>query len=210
MNSYHGDKFHISSRRLLKFGKSARDEWFLVHFDEKWHGQRIADMLDNIHGLFEKILQRVREQGIRDRDLVRVHIRHPDILQHGDVTVSLRPMEEMNAGAIVSALENVLQSADNLMIDSDFEIAVGSIKLVHAGIRTKISSVQGLDCSLALKKSVVIVHNTDKICLARALVICRAFKQISEETTFPSHPSGSMDFSGRSRTCLNSRTRSGS
>jgi hypothetical protein len=109
--------------------------------------------------------------------LTRVHIRHPDIIQHGDVTVSLRPFKEMNAEAIVSALENYLQSDDSLIFDQSFEVAIGTIKNPAGGAKMKISSLEGADCSLALKKSVVQILNKDRLCMARALVVCRGYEE---------------------------------
>jgi hypothetical protein len=116
-------------------------------------------------------------QGVQPNDLVRIHISHPDIIRHGDVKVSLRPFHEITPDVIISTLQNFLQSNDDLIFDQQFEIAIGSIRVPAGGRGSKITSTEGPGNSLFSKKSVVTIRNDDQLCMARALVVCRAYQQ---------------------------------
>jgi hypothetical protein len=124
-------KYRISQRRLKKFGGIARDEWYTVQFDESWQNHDVARILQQIKIIFQNILQHIRDQGVRETDLIRIHISHIDLIRHGDVTVSLRPLQEMTPEACMDALQCFLQSNDGLKIDEKFEIAAGIIKITR-------------------------------------------------------------------------------
>lgn len=159
----------------------------MVKFGNTWHGKNLAKILGNINGLFDSILQQGRAEGIQDRDLVRIHIRHPDVIRHGDIKVSLRPFKEITPEVITSTIEQFLQSDDSLAFDEKFEIALGSIQMPAGGTILPISSTTGVNNSLALKKSIVHITNSDLLCLARSLVVCRAYKQFKDNVFTRDH-----------------------
>lgn len=181
MERHEGERYHISSRRLATFGQDAKEEWYLVKFENRWYGQNVAQILGDIHGLFESILQRARAGGIRDNDLVRIHIRHPDLIKYGDIKMSLRPFYEITPETIINIIEQYVQSNSNLHIDEIFEIALGCIRMPGGGTRLPITSTDGANNSLFLKKSIVVITNTDRLCLARSLVVCRGYKQYKDK-----------------------------
>jgi hypothetical protein len=159
----------------------AQEEWYIARFSDEWYGLNVAQILDQLHTLFSNIITQVQTQGVQPMDLVRIHISHPDIIQHGDVTVSIRPFQEITPDVIISALQNYLQSNDKLIFDQQFEIAVGAIRVPAGGGRTKITSTDGPNNSLFSKRSVVTIQNDDQLCMARALVVCRAYRQYKDD-----------------------------
>jgi hypothetical protein len=130
----------------------------------------VEDIMGQINGLFEEFLDKVAAQCVHDRDLIRVHISHRDVIQNGDITVSLRPFAEMTADAVSIALSVFLQSNEALQFDEEFEIAAGVINIprVSGRPRKRIQHLNGPDNSLVMKKS------TDNLCLARRLAVCEA------------------------------------
>ena len=172
-------RYHISDKRVKKFGNTAQEEWFIVNFDQDWHGKNIANILKDMERLFVDILQQVRDQGVKDSDLCRVHVSHPDLISKGDIKVEMRPFQEMVPEAILDAVENHIQSNDKVVLDEQFEVAVGVIRVPEGGGRIKITNP---DLDKKLKRSIVTITNDDDLCLARSLVVCRAYQQYKAGT----------------------------
>ena len=70
-------------------------------------------------------------------------------------------------------LQNFLQSNDALMLDN--QIAIGVIHIPRGG-----QSLTGPSNSSECKKSIVQIVNKDNLCLARAVVICKAYALFKE------------------------------
>lgn len=181
MTEHNGERYKISQRLKKKFGQEAQETWYVVNFNEDVHHVHVQDVVDDIHSLFDSILNRLRAEGVRNHDLVRVHVAHPDVITKGDVTVSIRPFAEMNSTAITNAIQNFLQSNDTLKIDQDFEIATGVIRIPNGGAHKPIQKTRGHNNCITSKRSIVEIKNTDNLCMARALVVCRAHHMYKEE-----------------------------
>ena len=127
MDRSKGQEYWFSQRKLKKFHDVAKEHWYTVKFHDTWVGKQMKDMMHSIGQVFEDILTEVRERGnLNDRDLVRVHIRHDDIIRHGDIVIPIRPLAEMVPEAITDGIVRFLQSDDSLAFDEKFEVAVGT------------------------------------------------------------------------------------
>ena len=87
------------------------------------------------------------------------------------VFVPCRPMEEMNAEAMLDILMNVLNSNEDVPFDSTTQVDVGAIKYPRGGKGNKITNITK---GLHQKRSLIQIRNSDNLCLLRAVVISLA------------------------------------
>lgn len=135
---------------------------------ETIQGITVKDLLKDLPNVFTNILNEVPASG---QDLVRLHIRH-DVLTKGDVKIRLQPCSQMTANTIMTRIEEVLQSHENLAIDDSFEVAVGVIHLPSGPGRAQVTNLHGEHNNFLLtKRSIVTIVNSDSLCLARAIAV---------------------------------------
>ncbi|XP_062587273.1 uncharacterized protein LOC134248892 [Saccostrea cucullata] len=117
---------------------------------------------------FDNMLQHVKKD-LRPGDLMRgvIYNDHLDL----PVFVPCRPMEEMDADAMLESLMIVLNSHQDLPFDSSCRIDIGAIKYPRSGTGVKMSSIAK---TIANKTSIVKIRNTDNKCLVRAALVCLA------------------------------------
>ena len=75
-----------------------------------------------------------------DNDLVTIHTSHPDMIQHGDIVVWLRPFERMTPKDVHGKYfkHTFGLTNDKVRIDEQFGVAVGSIRVPEGGARAEI------------------------------------------------------------------------
>jgi hypothetical protein len=164
---------------MRQFANTATETWYSVRFDDVWHQRKVTDMETRIEELFDNVLANVRENGVNQDDLVRLHLKHPQALANGDITVSLRRMRELNGSVVANVVSGVIQSNNGLAFDHDFEIGVGVISLVRGSAYRKITKNRGKWSDIAKKRSMVTIknHHGDTLCMARSLAVCEAHAQ---------------------------------
>ena len=80
----------------------------------------------------------------------------------------------MNADAIMTRIEEVLQSHESLAVDDSFEIGIGVIHIPSGSgrPRVQVTNLHGKrKNSLTSKRSIVQIVNSDKLCLARSIAV---------------------------------------
>ncbi|XP_067669969.1 uncharacterized protein [Haliotis asinina] len=115
--------------------------------------------------MFDDVLRQARG-NLQDEDLARVVLHH-QTLQY-PIVIPLRPLEELNADVILSHIENVLKSHNNLALDDSFDIDIGFLDMPKGGARHNISNVEE---SVKEKLSIVEIKNKDNMCMARVLAV---------------------------------------
>ena len=85
-------------------------------------------------------------------------LNHP--ILHTPITVSARPVEELTVEDIMTEVEKVLQSEDELKLDEQFEIHVGILR-IHRGGRGKYFADR--QQNIYRKRSIVQIANTGEI-----------------------------------------------
>ena len=139
-----------------------------IKVDEQHHGQRLNDIRQRRHGMFDNVLFQARGD-LAGNDLVLVNIQHDAL--HNPINVPLRPWDELIANMVMETLEKVLNSHENLRSDDSFDITVGSIDLPKGGARRRITRLEGEGNSIEKKKSIVILVNNDQLCMTRAISV---------------------------------------
>ena len=168
------DPYEFRQVRQRTYAKNAAvDTTFKVKFNDQWQGDKLVDILEELDNMFGHILQEARE-GRADNDLGRVIIHH-DTLDN-PIVVPLCPLEDLNASTIMQAIENVLNSHEELDVNDSFDITVGVIEMPKGagGPRRRITNLQGPNNSIHRKGSMVEIINKDQICMARAICVAWA------------------------------------
>ena len=114
--------------------------------------------------MWRDVLQHVQREGVVPSDLIRIHISHQD-LKNGDIKVPLQRISQITPDAIMERISTVMQSYHNLMMDDVIELSVGIIRLPRGRAKHNLLSIS--NNSLKDKRSIVVIDNTDSLCLSR-------------------------------------------
>jgi hypothetical protein len=117
-------------RYVQKFG--VQEIVLKVKFDDDWIGRTLYNMLDDLHRMFDDILQQVREgydEGVR----ARVYINHPDLQYEKPIFIALRPIHLLTPQAIMGAIEKILNSNKGLKLDDRLQIHIGIMDIPRGG-----------------------------------------------------------------------------
>ena len=131
-----------------------------------WEGRPLADLRGELADMFDDLLQRGFED-FEEGDVGRIYVNHPALQK--PVVVPPRPLNEMNHDVIMEAVENVLQSEENLDVTDGFDVQLGVARIERGGTNGRpITNVQDARFS---KRAIVAIKNEDSLCLARALAV---------------------------------------
>ncbi|CAC5421906.1 unnamed protein product [Mytilus coruscus] len=117
--------------------------------------------------MFDDVLNRAKG---KNNDLGRVIIAHPEL--NNSIVVPLDKWPNINSQRVMEAVENVLNSEENLPLDTAMEVTIGSINVPSGSGTMPITRLKGKYNSIALKKSLLQVSNNDQMCLATAIGRC--------------------------------------
>ena len=116
------------------------------------------------------------QSEMEPQDWVGMYIRN-DRLKAGDVWLRARRADQLDAEAIFDKLYSVVQSNSRFALEGMFCVQVIHIRMPIGGSSNKRNPLIGKNLMAFLKtktKSVILVRNTDNICLARAVVMAKA------------------------------------
>uniref|UniRef100_K1PT52 Uncharacterized protein n=1 Tax=Magallana gigas TaxID=29159 RepID=K1PT52_MAGGI len=77
----------------------ARDTTFKVKFNDQWRGDKLIDIYDKLHDMFDDVLSQARGH---DADLGRVVLSHPNL--NNPIVVPLQSWEKLNANTVMSEI----------------------------------------------------------------------------------------------------------
>lgn len=166
----------IVNERTLKDMKAV-DVNYQLTFNNKFFREKkkLGEVKDILRDAFEKMINHVKK-NLRPGDIMRgaIHNQKLDI----PIYVPCRPMEEMDAEAMMESVVNVLNSNEDIPFDSTCRIDIGAIKHPRGGKGVKMTNIEAGSIN---KKSIVQIKNTDNLCLLRAALVaycgvCRTSK----------------------------------
>lgn len=162
--------YYIRKKDSRTFKKNtATETTFKLKFNEQWAGEKLIDMYDKVHDMFDDVL--VEAKG-DDSDLGRVVIQHPKL--NNAIVVSLRKWEDLNADTVMSEVTKVLNSNEDVPVDGDLIVTIGSIDMPKGGGGNKlpITSLIGPGNSMIKKYSIFEIQNDNNLCMTIAIGLC--------------------------------------
>ena len=160
--------------RLDFAGGAARETVYRVHFDFNWSGVLLRDIIGGLENVLQGILERLRD-NYNPQDLVRFFFQNDAF--YSPHSLGLIPLHQINIFQLMDMLQNLVQSDSTLFIDKPLEIHIGVIRNPLGG--TKPLGLNYLS-DIASTRGVCQIHNSDNLCLARALVVANAWTDLSE------------------------------
>ena len=156
-----------SRRHNRKF--NAEDIVYVLRVNEHVIAKKIAEVLNELYNMFQNLLNDLRND-LQNGDLVRFYMNHP--MLYAPIIIPAQPIEEISIEDIMTEIEKVLQSEEELHLDEHFEIHVGILRIPRGGRGEKVINVQQ---AVKRKRSIVeITNNVDSLCFDRAVVVCLA------------------------------------
>ena len=140
---------------------------YKVKFNDTWKGEKLQDITNQLHNMFDDVLNKTRGH---DADLGRVVIEHPDL--PNPIVVPLQPWEKMDADLVMDEISKVLNSHETLSVNESMTVNVGTIDVPKGGAKLPITSLFGKNNSLNRKQSLLFIENDNNLCLALAIGLC--------------------------------------
>ena len=92
--------------------------------DEQHYGQRLCDIRQGLHDLFDNVLDQARGD-LAGNDLGLAVLQHDAL--NNPIVVPLRPWDELNAYMEMETIEMVVNSHESLSIDDSFNMTVSPL-----------------------------------------------------------------------------------
>ena len=168
---------HIFGKKLMKKYKGgvATDTVYDVSITGKqWEGIQLVDLHEEMTQMWNDVLDTVRNDGVLPTDLIRIHISHRDLTK-GDIKIPLQRLQDISAESIMDRIAAVLQSFSHLQADNILEISVGVIRFPRGEGVTRLA-ITNLN-NLEKKQGLTLITNDDGKCLARSIVVSRAWQE---------------------------------
>ena len=132
---------------------------YKIKFNDQWKGDKLADISDKLHDMFDDVLNQARGN---DADLGRVVIHHSSL--NDPIVVPLQPWENLDGGTMMDHITKVLNSNEDLDVDESMMVTVGSIDIPKGGFHLPISQLTGPENSLIRKKNPYFTSKTTITC----------------------------------------------
>ncbi|VDI45068.1 Hypothetical predicted protein [Mytilus galloprovincialis] len=128
----------------------AKETTYKVKFNDTWKGKKLRNLKKELENMFDDVLNKAKGN---DNDLGRVIISHPEL--NDSIVVPLDKWSNINSQRVMEAVENVLNSEENLPLDTSMHVTIGNITVPRGSGRFPIIRLKGTSNSLALKKSIL-------------------------------------------------------
>ena len=123
----------ISRRHNQRF--NADNITYRLQVPDNLNNRRVSEILGEMYSMFNDLLVDLRNE-LQNGDLVRLYLNHPVL--HTPIVIPARPVEDLTVEDIMTDVEKVLQSEEELKLDNQFEIHVGILRIPRgAGGRGK-------------------------------------------------------------------------
>ena len=150
---------------------------YRLKVQENLMDRKVSDILGELYSMFDNLITDLRND-LENGDLVRFYLNHP--ILNVPIIVSARPIEDLTVEDIMTDVEKVLQSEEELKLDEQFEIHVGILRIPRGGRGKYFINRQE---NIYRKHSIVeIVNKDDNLCFDRAVAVCLAkLKSLNSE-----------------------------
>ena len=154
-----------------KFGVTATSH--RVRFNNVLADLDLLESYRTTHKIIHHLLEDVTE-GMAPNDQVRFILRSEQL--ETPISLPFMSVERLTAEQVFAALERVIQSNEEFRLNDTVTIDINHAKLPQGSGRRKRTTFN-IDDFLNKKGSVLRIQNNDDICLARALVVARAYQE---------------------------------
>lgn len=164
-----GTAYSLRLRGERVFMKNkARERTFEITFNREWQGRKLTDLHHELRDMLRDAIERASQDHNSSTDLVRIVLHHREI---EPIVVTLRPIKDMTAEAVLETVSSVLNSHQHLSLDSSVTLDVGVIALPKGGSKVRMNRIKGDGNCIHRKHSIVQIVNEDQMCMARALAV---------------------------------------
>ena len=160
-------KFHCK-----KFGMTGTNH--RVRFNNVLADLDLLESYRSTHKIIHHLLEDVTE-GMAPNDQVRFVLRSEQL--ETPISLSYMSVERLTTEQVFAALERVIQSNQEFRLNDTVTIDINHVKSPQGSGRKRNRTTFNIDDFLKQKGSVVRIQNNDDICLARALVVARAYQE---------------------------------
>ena len=158
----------LNERALKSMG--VRDVNYELTFSDRIisNNKRMVDMKNIIQKALQEMLNHAKKH-LHPGDIMRgvIYNDHLDL----PIYIPCRKMEDMTTEIIMESLASVLNSNEDIPLDSSSHFVLGAIKYPRGGKGLKFTSLHEKICK---KKSIVHIRNKDNLCLVRAALVSLA------------------------------------
>lgn len=160
---------------LLQFKHTAARKWkqsvvteevYGVKINPQYNGRMVQDITKKLYKSFTRFITGLKQKHNLTATLARIQIDHSSLMRA--ILVPLQPLHDLDANQIMGNVERVLQSNENLALDTKFKMNVG---LVHMPTGSGRMAITRIEDARIKKKSIYAINNSDNLCFARAVAV---------------------------------------
>jgi len=166
-------ELELYKEKILK-KNMAKEVIYQIKIKDNWRNKRIKDVMSQLRKMFDDLIKKASE-GLLPDDFIRLYLNQRNLYK--PIVLPPTRVNQVNAERMIRNIEGVLQSEENLTMDDSLEMHIATVKVPRVGTKVPVMGSQ----SVSQKRSMVRIKNTDQMCMARALVVCRAKKEKDPE-----------------------------
>ena len=157
----------IRDHHSQKFNMTAKN--YGVRFNNVLDDVNLLESWNRTYGIFDHLLKDVTE-GINSTDQVRFVLSSNQL--QTPIALPFCPLEELTTEKVLSHVEKVVQSNEELRLNTTVNIDVIRVEMPQGSGKSKRKrDIVNIRDYLKKKGSVITINNKDNLCLARALVV---------------------------------------
>ncbi|XP_028393188.1 uncharacterized protein LOC114517600 [Dendronephthya gigantea] len=151
--------------KVKKFATTGLD--YDIQFTNTVSNLELWQYHNRLHEIFESLLETVTN-GVPMHDQVRFVLRSSQL--EYPISLPFMPRERLTSERVLTEIERVIQSNHEFRLNDSVNVNIVHVEMPNGGTGNKRKEIN-LDKYLSNKRSIVRIKNSDKICLARALVV---------------------------------------
>ena len=161
----------VTKHHSKKFGMTATDH--IIRFNTVLSELDLLESYERTQAIFQHLLNDVT-RGMNEKDQVRFVLRSDQL----DLPISIPfiPLAQLTTERVFSQIERVIQSNRDFRLNDTVTVDIIRVEEPQGGTSNGKSKRTTLNIREYLKKkrSVIVINNTDNLCLARALAVAIA------------------------------------
>ena len=136
----------------------------------------LDNMIPQLTSTFDAYLLELRKKHA-DGDMINIELNHPTL--HSAIEIDVMELRYMDSTIIMEKVINVLHSAENIPVDNNLEILTAILKMPSG---SGYKHVRNIEQDRLQKSSLITIrNNSDNFCLARAIVVAKAWRDVKDD-----------------------------
>jgi hypothetical protein len=134
----------------------------------------LVDTTLELKRVIDNVTAHIKEGLDPENDRIAFRLEHPELRAKSIDVNNTRPIN-LTSERIFTVISKVLQSGENIFLDGRITMTVTIVRGIAGNGLLRLEQAKGFHDFLSRKKGIVLLENTDRLCLPRALVVGKGY-----------------------------------